>query len=80
MFSKTTSILTTLYLELDDYFSFFLKNYALDEDHELLFDSFKLTFQHMPIFFASGLSRMVFEHFQDYFHPKNSMNGFPQLF
>jgi len=23
---------------------------------------------------------MVFEHLQDYFHPKDLMNGFPQLF
>jgi hypothetical protein len=34
----------------------------------------------MLIFFASGLSTMVFEHLQNYFLPKNSMNGFPQLF
>jgi hypothetical protein len=56
MFSKTTSVFTTLYLELDNFFSFFLRTYELDYDLELLFDSFKLTFQCMPNFFA----RMVF--------------------
>jgi hypothetical protein len=29
---------------------------------------------------TSGPSGMVFEHLWDYFQPKNSTNGFPQLF
>jgi hypothetical protein len=29
---------------------------------------------------TSGFFGIVFEHFQDYFHPKNLANGFPQLF
>jgi len=34
----------------------------------------------MPHLYANGHSRMIFEHFWDYLHLKDSMNGFPQLF
>jgi hypothetical protein len=30
--------------------------------------------------FTSGIFGMAFEHFQNYFHPKNVTSGFPQLF
>jgi hypothetical protein len=60
---NTISILITLHPNLDGYFPFFLKDYKLDQDLELSFDSFKLSFQHMPHLLASGHSRMGFEHF-----------------
>jgi len=44
---NTTSVLTTLHLDLDGYFSFFLKDYEPDQDLKLSSDSFKLTFQRM---------------------------------
>ncbi len=34
----------------------------------------------MPHLLASGIFGMVFEHLQDCFHPKDSINGSPQLF
>jgi hypothetical protein len=34
----------------------------------------------MPHLSTSGPSRMVFEHFQNYFRPKNSTNGFLSCF
>jgi len=34
----------------------------------------------MPIVFVNDISRMVSEHFQDYFHPKDSVINFSQLF
>jgi hypothetical protein len=40
--------LTTLHPKLDGHFSIFLEDYELDPDLKLFFDSFKLTFQHMP--------------------------------
>jgi hypothetical protein len=75
-FDTTTLVLTTLHFELNGYFPFFLEDYELDQDFEPFFDSFKLTFQHMPHLLASGPSRMVFEHIRDCFHPKNSTSGF----
>jgi hypothetical protein len=48
MFFDTTSILTRLHLELNNYFSFFLKNYEPNQDLEFSSNSFKLAFQHMP--------------------------------
>jgi hypothetical protein len=42
------STLTTLHLELDDHFLFFLEDYELNQDLKFFYDSFKLTFQHMP--------------------------------
>ncbi len=62
MSSNTTSVFTTLHLKSNGYFLLFLEDYELDYDIELSFDSFKLTFQHMPDLLASGPSRMVFEH------------------
>ncbi len=41
---------------------YFVEDYELNQDLELSFDSFKLTFQHMLNLFANGPSRMVFEH------------------
>jgi len=40
--------LTTLHPKLDGHFLVFLEDYELDPDLKLSFDSFKLTFQHMP--------------------------------
>jgi hypothetical protein len=34
----------------------------------------------MPIVFVNGISRMVFEHLQNCFHPKDSVISFSQLF
>jgi hypothetical protein len=34
----------------------------------------------MPNLSTCGTFGMVFEHQEDYFHPKDSMSGFPQLF
>jgi hypothetical protein len=78
--SNTTSALTALHLDSDGYFLFFLKDYELNQYLEFSFDSFKLAFQHMSHLLASGFSRMVFEYLCDCFHPKDSTNGFPQLF
>jgi hypothetical protein len=75
--SDTTSILTNLHLESNDHFPLFLKDYELDQDFKFSFNSFKLAFQHMLHVLASGHFGMVFE---DYFHPKDSTNGFSQLF
>jgi hypothetical protein len=58
----TTLVLTTLHLESYGYFPLFLEDYELDQDLEFSFDSFKLTFQHMPHLLASGSYGMVFEH------------------
>jgi hypothetical protein len=57
-------------------FPFFLENYELDQELEISFDSFKLTFQCMPNLFISGLFGMGFEHFQNSFHPWSLMSGF----
>jgi hypothetical protein len=53
--SDTTSALTTLHLESDGYFLFFLEDYEPNQNFELFFDSFKEAFQHMPHLSASGL-------------------------
>ncbi len=76
----TTSTHSILYHELDGLFMLFLKDYKPNQDFELSFDSFKLTFKCMLYLFASGISRMVFEHLQGYFHPNVFASGFPQLF
>ncbi len=41
---------------------------------------FPLLRQRMPHLSTNAFSRMVFEHFQDCFHPKNSTSEFLQLF
>jgi hypothetical protein len=60
--SNTTSTFIILHVESNDFFLSFLKDYKLDQDFELLFNSFKLTFQLMLDLFVSDSSRMVFEH------------------
>jgi hypothetical protein len=77
MSSNTTLVFTLLHPESNGYFMFFLKDYELNRDFEFSFNSFKLTFQRMPCMLASGLFKMVFEHLQDCFHPKDLANGFP---
>jgi hypothetical protein len=62
MSSNTNSTLTTLYHESNDYFMFFFKDYKLDQDFKLSYDSFKLAFQHMLHLSASGPYGMVFKH------------------
>jgi hypothetical protein len=74
-FFNTTLVLTTLHLELDGYFSFFFKDYKLDQDLELSFDSFKLVFKHKSHLLTSGHFEMVFEHLQDYFHVEDLASG-----
>jgi hypothetical protein len=79
-FFDTTSILTALHLESNGHFPLFLKDCELDQDFKLSFNSFKLAFQRMLDLSVSGFSKMVFEHLRDYFHSKDSTNGFFQLF
>jgi hypothetical protein len=69
-FSNTTLTLTTLHFKLNGYFPFFLQNYELDQDFKFSFDSFKLTFYNVSHLLTSGPFGMVFEHLQDYFHPR----------
>jgi hypothetical protein len=76
----TTLVFITLHPESNGYFLLFLEDYELNQDLKFSFNSFKLTFQHMSRMSISGLFRMVFEHLQDFFHPKDSASGFPQLF
>ncbi len=59
----TTSILNILHHELDGLFMLFLKDYKPNQNFELSFDSFKLTFKRMLHLFASGIYRIGFEHF-----------------
>jgi hypothetical protein len=76
----TTLTFIVLHPKSNSFFLFFLEDYEPNQDLELSSYYFKLTFQHMLNLSTSGLFGMVFEHLQDYFHPENSMNGFPQLF
>jgi hypothetical protein len=72
----TISTLTTLHPELNNYFSFFPKDYEPNQDLEFSSNSFKLAFQHMPHMLASGLSGMVFEQLWDCFHLGDLMTRF----
>jgi hypothetical protein len=76
----TTSTFITLHLESNGYFLLFLESYEPEQNLELFFDSFKLTLQRMPHLSISGPSRMICEHFQNCFHPKDLANGFLLLF
>jgi len=60
--SETTSTFTTLHFKSNKIFPVFLEDYKPNQNLGLSFDSFKLTFQHMPNFFTSGPSGMVFKH------------------
>jgi hypothetical protein len=63
MSSNTTLVLITLHFELDRFPPFFGRlEVNQNQDLELSFDSFKLTFQCMLNLFANGPSRMVFKH------------------
>jgi len=75
--SNTSSTFTALHFELDGYFSLFQKDYKLDQDIELSFNSFELTFQRISHLLVIGPSGVVFEHLRDCFHPKYSTHGFP---
>jgi hypothetical protein len=77
---NTTLTFTALHHESYGYFSFFLDDYRPGQNLKLSFDSFKLTFQCMPHMLANGLFKIVFEHFQDSFHPEDLTSGFLQLF
>ncbi len=68
--SNTTSILMVLHLKSNDHFLLFLKDYELNQDFKLSFNSFKLTFQHMLHLLASGPSGMVFLTPLKWFSPK----------
>ncbi len=74
---NTTSTLTTLHFESNGYFPLFLEDYEPNQDLKFSSNFFKLVFQHMPQLSTSHLSRMVFEHLWDCFHPEDSVNGFP---
>jgi hypothetical protein len=76
----TTLVLTGLHHESNGHFPLFPKDYKLTQNFKFSFNSFKLAFQRILHLSARSCSRMVFEHLQDYFHPKDSMNGFFQLF
>jgi hypothetical protein len=69
MSCNITLTFIVLHLESNDFFLLFLKYYKPNQNLELSFDSFKLTFQCMSHLFASDNSRMISEHLQDYFHP-----------
>jgi hypothetical protein len=58
---NTTLTLTTLHCKSNGYFFLFLKDYKLDQDLELSFNSFKLMFQHMSHLLTNGPFGMVFE-------------------
>ncbi len=73
---NTTLVLITLHLELDGYFSFFLKDYDLDKDFEVFYDSFKLAFERMLHLSTSSHFEMVFEHLRNCFHVENLVSGF----
>jgi hypothetical protein len=60
--SNTTSTFITVHLKSNGYFPFFLEDYEPNQDLEFFFNSFKLTFQHMPHVSTNGHFRMVFEH------------------
>jgi hypothetical protein len=60
--SEMISTFTTLYFKSNNFFPLFLEDYESNQDLELSFDSFKLTFQQMPNFFTSGPFGMVFKH------------------
>ncbi len=72
----TTLVFIALHPESNGYFLLFLKDYELNQDLEFSSNSFKLTFHRMSCMLISGLFRMVFEHLQDCFHPKDSASGF----
>jgi len=76
MFFDTILVLSTLHLQSNGFHLLFLKDYELDHDLKLSSDFFKLAFQHMSHLSASDLSRMNFEHLQNHFHMKDSINGF----
>jgi hypothetical protein len=78
--SNTTSTFTALHPELNGYFSLFLEDYEPNQDLELSSIFFKLTFECMLHLLTNGPSRIVFEHFRNYFHRKDSASGFLQLF
>jgi hypothetical protein len=58
----------------------FFEDYKPNQDLKFSFDFFKWAFQRMPQLSASGPFGMIFEHPRNYFHPKDSMSGFSQLF
>jgi hypothetical protein len=58
----------------------FLEDYELNQNFELSFDSFKLTFQHITKLSTSGPFKMALKHLWVCFHPKDSASGFPQSF
>jgi hypothetical protein len=69
----TTSTLIALHLKSNGYFPLLLKDYGLDQDLQLSFNSFKLTLQLMLYLLASGPFGMVFEHFQITIHLEDSI-------
>jgi hypothetical protein len=73
----TTLTSIILHPKSNNFFLFFLEDYEPNQDLELSSYYFKLTFQHMPNLSTSSPFEMVFELFQDYFHPKDSMSEFP---
>jgi hypothetical protein len=73
---NTISTLTALHLKSNGYFPFFSKDYEQDKNLEFFSNSFELTFQHLLHLFVRGHYGMIFEHLWDFFHPKNSTNGF----
>jgi hypothetical protein len=74
IFSCTHIILSliTLHHESNGYLLLCLEDYELDKYFELSFDSFKMAFQRMLHFSASGHFGMVFEHLKTIFTLKIS--------
>jgi hypothetical protein len=76
----TTSVFTTLHLESYGYFSLFLEDCEPEYDLELSSNFSKLAFHRMLHLLASDHFGMVFEHHRNFFHPKDLVSGFFQLF
>jgi hypothetical protein len=76
---NTTLTLNILHHELYGLFVLFLKDYKPNQDFEISFDSFKLTFKHMLHLSTNGIYGIIFEHFRGCFHPI-FFASIPQLF
>jgi hypothetical protein len=76
----TTLTLIALHPESNGYFLLLFGDYKPNKDLKLSSNSFKLTFQRMLHLSIGGLSRIVFEHLRDCFHPEDLASGFIKLF
>lgn len=78
--SKTINVLLTLHpLDTNSPYSDSLLDFLRGSKLEISMDSFSSTFLRMYHLSTCGPFGMVFEHFQDYFDPKDLASGFIQL-